>query len=303
MGLFLALALPGGFCAAPDKLTSPVETIAIPWGSDEASLGLLNQPEVERVGPISFCIADGKALILDHVNERVAQAVPRQPVQTIAKNVQGISICPDGGGGFFVLSPEKASHFPASGSQGDYPLPRTMRLIEGYGTELTLAPEAGLALCNVDQKSTIVAQGTAAKGFTASADQSAMIREGRPGKATSGLRFIIRRLGGNDIRLIGLDADDKDRIVVRIEMDGDPAGAALFKGQDSSGRLYVEVERIKGSRAELEVHRYAATGERLAVISMPNDYFTTIYKKTEVTSDGSVYQMLTTPDGVRINRY
>ena len=153
------------------------------------------------------------------------------------------------------------------------------------------------------QKSVLLAQGTAAQGFSVPAGKTATICEGRSGESNSGLRFLIRRLGGNDIRLIGQDEKGKDLVAVRIEMDGGIAGAVLFKGQDSSGRVYVEVERLKGARTELEVHRYTVGGERLAVISMPNNYFTTVYKKTEVTPDGSVYQMLTTPEGVQIHRY
>lgn len=300
----LALAPTSALWAAADQWTSPTETISVPWGSDEASFGLLNQPEVERVGPRSFCVDGSRVLVLDHVNERVAEAKAQQSLRTIAKGVQGIGICPDGGGGFFVLSStEKAVHFPAGAAQREYGVPRALRLVEGYGTELGSAHGIGVVLTNVTQKSGLVAEGTAARGFSAPVGQTAAVREGRPGAPGTNLRFLIRRLGGNDIRIVGLDADDKDKVAVRIAMDGDPAGAVLFKGQDAKGYLYVEVGRIQGSRARLEVHRYSVNGERLSVIPMPNDYFTTVYKKTEVTPDGSVYQLLTTPDGVRINRY
>ena len=77
----------------------------------------------------------------------------------------------------------------------------------------------------------------------------------------------------------------------------------MFKGADDAGNLYVEVERIAGTKVGLQVHRYSIQGKRLAVFDMENRYFTTVYKKTEVTPDGSVYQMLTMPDGVRILRF
>ena len=86
-------------------------------------------------------------------------------------------------------------------------------------------------------------------------------------------------------------------------MNGDLAGAVLFKGQDNQGRLYVEIERLKGNQALLEVHRYNLDGKCLEVYSLPNQYYTTIYKKTEITPEGTVYQMLTTPDGVQVIRY
>jgi hypothetical protein len=38
----------------------------------------------------------------------------------------------------------------------------------------------------------------------------------------------------------------------------------------------------------------------LSIQEIPNHYYTTVYKKTELAQDGSVYQMLTTPAGVEI---
>ena len=51
------------------------------------------------------------------------------------------------------------------------------------------------------------------------------------------------------------------------------------------------------------MHKYSLSGELLEAFSLPNDYFTTVYKKTEIAPDGSVFQMLTTPEGVRILVY
>jgi hypothetical protein len=86
-------------------------------------------------------------------------------------------------------------------------------------------------------------------------------------------------------------------------MDGDRAGAVLFKGQDNSENLYIEIERLTSNGTLLEVHKYNKSGERIAIYKMPNKYFTTIYKKTEITPNGDVYQLYTTPTGVQIIKY
>jgi hypothetical protein len=117
------------------------------------------------------------------------------------------------------------------------------------------------------------------------------------------LRYKIKRLAGNEVRIIGLDPYGKVLVSVPIRLDSGQPGAVLFKGIDAQGNLYVELENLKRNNVELEAHRYSQSGERLGVLHLPNDYFTTVYKKTELARDGSVYQMLTTPEGVKILRW
>ena len=38
------------------------------------------------------------------------------------------------------------------------------------------------------------------------------------------------------------------------------------------------------------------------LLELPNDYFTTVYRKFDVRPDGTVWQMRTTPDGVAFTR-
>jgi hypothetical protein len=282
----------------------PADTATIPWGEDAGRIGLIHQAEIERCGPVGFCVAEDGMRILDTVNARVVRVSPGRAAETVAEGVRGTAIAIDGADGFLVLEDRTVSHF-ANGRRGKaFPLPAGARFIEGYGAGVSLSRRLGVSASSADQRTWTVATGTAAKGFAGpDAPQAARAVNGRAGNAKEGLLFAIKQVSGNDIRILGSDADGKDLVSVPILMDGDPSGAVLFKCQDDAGNLYAEVERLKGGRAELEVHRYAPDGARLAVFKMPNDYFTTVYKKTEIAPDGTVYQLLTTPDGVKILRY
>jgi len=280
------------------------EVLRASWGAEPEAVGLLDRPEMERCGPLSFTIDKGQLLLLDNINRRVAKAEAGQPLQTLAAGVVGWSICPDDAGGCLVMSREGVTRYGGKGAQiGRYPLQPEAKVIEGYGSELTRSAVRGVALNNVDQKAYPVAAWSASKSLRALNAGEAKPYKGRLGLDDNALAYSIKRISSKDIRVLGIESGGKVLVSVSIQADGDPLGAVLFKGQDSEGRLYVEIERLVSGRAELEVHRYAQDGRRLAVYAMPNDYYTTVYKKTEVTSDGSLYQMLTTPEGVVFYRY
>ena len=64
---------------------------------------------------------------------------------------------------------------------------------------------------------------------------------------------------------------------------------------------HIECERITPDNyVHLEIRKFTPGGKARDVLELPNNYFTTVYKKTEVGSNGSIYQMITDQDGVRI---
>ena len=276
------------------------------WGAGEGEIGLINKPEIERCGPLSFCIANSKGdiLILDSVNRRVLSGTEGR-LSTVATDVIGWTICPDGGGGFFVFDGRETKHYESSGIKKEsFPIFSRAKIIEGYGTELQLTSGKDVEINDVSQKSFSITKYDAESGarFILQSNE-VKTREGRPGNLPDSLRFKIKRLSSRDIRILGEDYDGKILVSVPIKIDNGYAGAVLFKGQDLKGNLYVELERTIDNRVELEVHCYSRKGERLKIFSLPNKYFTTVYKKTEVTQDGTIYQLLTTPEGVQIICY
>jgi hypothetical protein len=198
-----------------------------------------------------------------------------------------------------------------------FPIFSKAKIIEGYGTELQLTSGKAVEMNDVSQKSLTIAKSDTASGarfvsvgaeLVPALSLRAITRiaptiEGRLGILPDSLRFKIKRLSTKDIRILGEDYDSKILVSVPIKLESGYAGAVLFKGQDLKGNLYVELERIIDNRAELEIHCYSPEGERLKVFNLPNNYFTTVYKKTEVTPNGTVYQILTIPEGVQIICY
>jgi hypothetical protein len=117
------------------------------------------------------------------------------------------------------------------------------------------------------------------------------------------LKYSVKRMSGNQARVIGLNSDGKVLTSIPIVLDEGTPGAVLFKGLDEQGNIYTELEVLNGNNVGLEVHKYAPSGKRLTSYSLPNDYYTTVYKKTEISPNGTLYQMLTTPEGLQIIRY
>jgi hypothetical protein len=84
----------------------------------------------------------------------------------------------------------------------------------------------------------------------------------------------------------------------------DAFGGVQVTGVDKKGNAYVELERITPDNyVHLEIRKVSPSGKELATIQLPNDYFTTVYKKTEVEANGDVYQMVTTAAGVEIIKW
>ena len=267
-----------------------------PWGEGPGKSGIVNKPEMEVRGPLTFC-ADGQNIfILDSVRKQIVRVNSSGETAIVAKNMLGWSLCSDGKGGVFVQAADQVKYLNADGKKsGSYKLKNrpgeTPKLIEGYGNDLFAAPDGQLKLRSVTQK-------------VYSVDDAPGIKMTEQFKSPSArLNYAIKRMEGNEVRILGKDADGKVLVSVPVKIDNGKPGAAIFKGVDKNSNLYVELEILNEDGIGLEVHRYSPDGKQLAVFPLSNDYYTTVYKKTDVAPDGSVYQMLTTSDGVRILRY
>jgi len=290
-GTALLLAL---LFALPLAASAQVAEIAFsaPWGKSTGDVGLIKKQEMEVLGPITFCTDGRNVFLLDSVQKRVLSSSGGKTA-VVAENITGWDICADGNGGFFIQEGSRIKHINAKGKAGSPCLlkdktGKSPKLIEGYGNEMFVDARGNLTVRAVDQKIHEVAGAKAAARSSGGGPE---------------LSFRIKRMLGNKIRILGQDPDGKVLVSVKVKLDKGIPGVAIFKGRDSSGNLYVEIESIRDGRAFLEVHRYSTDGKRLAVFPLSNDYFSTVYKKTAIAADGAVYQMLTTPEGVRILRF
>lgn len=293
----IALVLMAGSWSLALAAAPPEVLLSLAWGGKTTQAGLIHQPEMERIGPVSFCVRGRGAYLLDTVNRRVLYGESGAATRVAVADVVGWGIRADAAGSVFVQEADRIREFPASGksprlhivkdSSGKAPA-----LVEGYGTELVEDERGFLCIRGLDQRMHRVGAAVVNPA-----------RAAAPAPKDAVVRHEIARLDGNEVRLLGYDADGKVLVSVPVRLDAGTAGAALFKGTDDAGHVYVEVEVLEGKQVGLEVHRYATSGVRLGVARMPNTYFTTVYKKTEARPDGSVCQMLTTPEGVKILRY
>jgi hypothetical protein len=242
---------------------------------------------------------DGQSVfILDTVHQQIMGIDATGKAKVIAKNVAGWAICADGSGGAFVQDEKRIMHFDGNGTlKSHFGIEEKegapVKMVQGYGMDMFLDSGGYLCVRELDQNVHRVSGAPRMSTFSSESSTD----------SAESLRYKIKRLAGNEVRIIGLDPYGKVLVSVPIRLDSGQPGAVLFKGIDAQGNLYVELENLKRNNVELEAHRYSQSGERLGVLHLPNDYFTTVYKKTELARDGSVYQMLTTPEGVKILRW
>jgi len=277
------------------------EVFFAPWGKRKAEIGNVRKPEMEIVGACSFCVDSENIFILDSVRSRVLCIDSQNQVYELGVNVSGWAICADGNGGVFVQEADRITHLkkktPGNAGAAEQnklsgianPNGKIPKLVEGYGNELLINKRGEVYLHTQAQTDYLI------KG---AANPRHSLGEGAPV-----LSYRIKRVIGSQVRILGLDEDGKAVVSVPLQVEGGRAGAVLFKGTDLNGNLYVELEIIRERGVDLEVHRYSPGGKRLAVFNLSNAYYSTVYKKTEIAPDGSVFQMLTTPKGVRIIHY
>jgi len=117
------------------------EIATIPWGASEEALGLIDRPEVERVGPTSFTAdSQGNLYVCDFVNQCVKKFdASGQFVEVVASNVAANHVAVDGAGRIYArLDDGHIGMFVGGKKTGGIKLSSSLRLIEGYEQGLSL---------------------------------------------------------------------------------------------------------------------------------------------------------------------
>jgi hypothetical protein len=308
--LLLPTALFVAFIITPPADAFSAEKVAnIPWGASDSQLGLLDKPEMEHVGPTSFCLDDeGRIIVCDPVNRSVKQFDSDGNFLTVlASKVVANHVAAATGDKVFVRADGgRVLAFSGGKQTAAFAVPSSHNLIEGYEQGLGIISEGTgakwLAVSNPSQKPVLVAQieGQNA-GAKALAPDKIRTLSGKPevGGVQYRPQWKSKHLG--HLRRFNSDGSELTPIVVYTN---DRLGAIIFKGIDRQGRMYVEMERITpDGYAHLEVRCYTDDGKLVDSVELPNLYYTTVYRKTWLTPDGAIIHMLTTPEKVTFTRW
>ena len=283
--------------------SNPKVLAEIPWGSGSDKIGLLNQQELETVGPKSFTVDNGKVYILDFVNQELKVFdLNAKKLSKLADKIIGGSICVGPNGNLLVLNGKKVKALSNGGkSQDSIDIADDIDLIEGYGQDV-----------QVENGKSIVVNGENGKGFKVAEFESGklakfnferQVASGKPPHkkdANGQVSYDVKWIDRNTINLLKFNS--KDELIKTFELKtNDTFGGVQIKGIDSKGNVYVEIERITPDNyVHLEIKKINPGGKEIGTVELINNYFTTVYKKTEVDVNGNIYQMITDENGVKI---
>ena len=276
----------------------------IPWGSDDSSLGLINLPEVELVGPTSFSLdKDGNIIICDVVNECIKKFDSKGKfVEVVAKDVFANHVAVDSKGDVFARLDKGAIDIYSNKKKvKNINIKSKVFLIEGY--------EQGISISSNDDSDWLAVNDPKQNFYKVSEldgnIQNAKVTDnvkkyfGKPEKDNIVYRPKWVKPHYGFLERYTYDGEKLEPIEITTN---DRLGSIVFKGKDDDGNLYVETERIKDRYAHLEMRVYTPSGELLKTIEFPNDYYTTIYRKTWVKPSGEIIQMQTLPEGVLLSK-
>lgn len=296
-----------GWSAAVTAVTS----FTVAWGHAPECLGLQAAVETERVGPLTFAVApSGEIYVADTVHQAIKVWLGDGTFGGVfLEHKRPTSMTCDHEGRLLLLEGrtveiwQRGKTSPSATVQ----LPQNLPLVEGYGQDLMVEGER---ICVNDPEENVYCFSLAEREPT-TASRVALGRAAR-----SDTRVWVRR-DHRGVRAYewsphatqpGADAGAVTRSAVRT-FDFAPArrdssqamGGVIFRGLGLSPPRYLfETEEIAGGRVSLVVRGDPDTGApgQSARYELPNNYWTTVYRKIVVHGDDRVWQMLTRPEGV-----
>jgi len=285
------------------------------WGTATGEFGLRDGKEIEPVGPITFTLDNKNNIyILDTINGRIQKFdKDGKLLAIIGRKIYGSTMCVDNDGNLYLLQRNFIRQYSPTGElKKIFFISEDINLIDGHG-QLVLFDESGsLSISTIEQKIYKIAIpnqklnknimfGNHLK-LLSKFEQVQSEKLGIPGN-NSKTRFITRWQNKHKA-LVSILKNEGTFIRDIPLVTTDILGSVIFLKQDNKSSIYVEVERItQDNYVHLEVMKYKVEGSLLATVELPNDYYTTCYKKVEVDNLGNIYQMLTTEEGVQLIKW
>ena len=289
-GLFLGFLL-----VAP--LSAKDADFQLAWGDAPQELGLVNLPEQERQGPLTFCVMPGGSLVVaDTIHGCLKEFAPDgKLLRVFGKDMRPTAITPRADGGLLALEGNEVRTLDSSGAVLNVlEVPASAGLVEGYAQDVF--EEEGMTGVNSPDETVYLfkPQSAGAKPTTATA-----IRHGRAAGATG--RAMTGLVGGRARPVV---SDGKGAMlpapvaVKAAAADTVAFGGVIFRGLVGKKMVW-ETEEITPNGVRLFLRGESAK----PLLEMNNAYFTTVYRKFDMRPDGAVWQMRTTPDGVEFTRH
>lgn len=281
----------------------------ISWGSGSGEIGLQHGQELETVGPTTFAIDNrGNIYLYDFVNKQIKKYDSSGKwIANLGTDLLCSSFCIDDSGNLYLLDVDihLVRVYSAKGELSqEIKIDESIKLIEGYAQKIYIDADKKLMVNQVDQLvyplATLSSSGLINQTPT---DQVKGIKLGYLGNAdTNRYRMNWKNKHQAEI-IIASGTINNATGTISIESD-DELGAVLYLGQDTAGSNYTEIERTDANDIlHLEVWKYNSARKLVDTIEIPNDYFSTVYKKLELDDAGNIYQVQTKPEGVKVIKY
>lgn len=284
---------------SPGVIYSHLKTL--PYGIRPGEAGLIDVPEMERLGPQTFAVdGEGNIYLADTVNRRLQVFSPEGKLKTIIKDVGRVSgLAVSEGGDVFALDEERnllRYYNPEGKLRGEVKVPAGLmaekETIRFQAGEVWLRSRDGeeWAVARLDKGRMISSpeKRPAGKGLRSRDGKLISVVKKSPREA----EIAIRDRGGKLSRKIALPIAN--------------LASVNLLGEDPDGHLLLQVEQFHPDRPgiNLEVFKIDLSGKTLARSGkIRNNYMNWTARLLRLNSRGDIYQMLPGPKGVELNHW
>ena len=276
--------------------------ISAVWGAQPGKFGLFYPPDGEIIGPRTFALGDDGAIyVFDTVKHNIKHFDgDGRFLRSIGKNLYGYALAWHNGF-LYLLDGDALRKYDNDGLPvGVYPLSPAIRLHEGYGQWLRITDDDALYVKS-GRNSYRIFSDIEEDAFPEDR-QASTERTGTPNRKGTRWYRLIRQ---SDSRRI-LEIQDAGKKVLReiVLETADRFGSNYFLEEDDRGNVYLEIQQIDSEdRIRLGIWVFDKRGKRIAELTLPNRYYTNVFKKILVSGQGVIYHLRTEPDGVYIDKW
>lgn len=257
--------------------------------------GSQNGAGVESVEPLSFAVdSENSIYFLDSRRMRITVFDAKgNHRKNIGKNIIGSNIMVTDDGTVAVLRGDEIQLIDVQGNVQRIMLSPDIELTEGYGQYLRVY-QGNIYVTQLNQHLKMAALHKAEQYQSVHSDDSTFDLNGLPSKSSNQTYRVEWQ--DNHSALVESSGGLHSTLTT-----SDDFGGLQIIGIDSAENIYVEAERItEDNYVHLDIYKLDSKGKMLGVQEIPNNYATTMYRKTDLLNDETFLQVLTVPNGVEL---